>query len=273
MQKVSMFIPCLADLFMPEIGEASFQLLRHLDLNPTYHKEQTCCGQPLFNSGYIKHAKKSAKHFIEVFRNDDAIVCPSGSCVHMVKHRYVELFGDESAWLNRAQEIASSIYELSQFVVDVLRIEGVGASFDGKAAYHVSCQTLRGLGVSQQARKLMGTVKGAELVDLTRAEACCGFGGKFANDYPEISEALVREKVTHYLESGADVLVVSEPGCLLNIGGYLSRNHPEKKVMHIANFLTQGIRNGDTLVGDTMRHGVPNKGIQIVSLRREHDEG
>ncbi|MBI5116451.1 (Fe-S)-binding protein [Candidatus Poribacteria bacterium] len=244
MRKVSLFIPCLADLFMPEIGEASFQLLRHLGQNPIYHKEQTCCGQPLFNSGYVKQAKKAAKHFIGVFGDDDAVVCPSGSCVLMVKRHYPELLGDEPAWRHRAEELSSRIYELSQFVVDVLGLEDIGASFDGKAAYHVSCQMLRGLGLSRHAQKLLNAVRGTKLVDLARAEACCGFGGKFAGDYPDISEALVREKAAHYIESGADVLVISEPGCLLNIGGYLSRNHPGKKAMHIADFLVKGIQNG-----------------------------
>jgi L-lactate dehydrogenase complex protein LldE len=129
-------------------------------------------------------------------------------------------------------------------VVDILGVEDIGASFNGKAAYHVSCQMLRGLGVSRHSQKLLNAVRGTELVGLARAEACCGFGGKFAGDYPEISEALVREKADYYIESGADVLVISEPGCLLNIGGYLSRNHPGKKAMHIANFLADGLKDG-----------------------------
>jgi L-lactate dehydrogenase complex protein LldE len=242
MSSISLFIPCLVDLFLPEVGEASFLLLRHLGLSPVYNEEQTCCGQPAITGGYRKQAKEAAKHFIRVFGEDEAVVCPSGSCVHTVKYRYPELLEDEAEWLRRAEELAARVYELTQYVVDIARIEDVGAVFDGKVAYHESCQLSRGLGVSEQPKKLLRAVKGAELVPLNRAEVCCGFGGEFSNDYPEISEAMVSEKTQNYIASGADVLVAGDPGCLLNIGGYLSRHHPEKKVMHIASFLADGVR-------------------------------
>ena len=238
MSIVSVFVPCMADLFLPEIGEATFLLLRRLGLDPVYHKEQTCCGQPLFNAGHRKQAKEAAKHFIEVFGDDDVVVCPSGSCVHMVKHSYADLLAEEGQWAARAEGLAPRVFELSQYIVDELSIEDVGAAFEGKVTYHESCRLLRGLGVSEQPRKLLRSAKGAELVEMDNAKMCCGFGGEFANDYPEISEAMVEEKAASYLASGADVLVACEPGCLLNIGGYLSRNHPEKKVMHLATFLT-----------------------------------
>lgn len=237
MSVVSVFVPCMADLFLPEVGEATFLLLRRLGLDPVYHKEQTCCGQPVFNAGYTKRAKEAAKHFIEVFGEDDAVVCPSGSCVHMVKHCYPDLLGDEGQWASRAQGLAPRVFELSQYIVDEMGVEDVGAVFEGKVTYHESCRLLRGLGVSEQPKKLLRAAKGAEFVELDNAKKCCGFGGEFANDYPEISTAMVEEKAADYLASGADVLVACEPGCLLNIGGYLSRNHPEKKVMHLATFL------------------------------------
>jgi len=243
MTEVSVFIPCLADLFLPEIGEACLKLLRRLDIDPIYHKEQTCCGQPMLNAGYIKQAKRAAKHFIEVFEDDDVVVCPSGSCIHTVKHRYPDLLQDEPEWLDRAEKLASRVFELTQYIVDGLGVEDVGGSFEGKVAYHESCQLLRGLGVSEQPKKLIGGVKGAELEPLNRAEACCGFGGEFASNYSEISEAMVSDKVENYIASGADVLLACEPGCLLNIGGYLSRNYPEKKVMHIACFLAEAIQD------------------------------
>ncbi|RJP73509.1 MAG: (Fe-S)-binding protein [Candidatus Abyssobacteria bacterium SURF_17] len=245
MSRVSVFIPCLVDLFLPEVGEAAFLLLRHIGLQPLYHKEQTCCGQPAINSGYVKQAKKAAKHFIEVFENDDTIVSPSGSCVHTVRHRYPELLQDEPSWLSRAEQLASRTYELSQYLVDILGMENVGAVSESRVAYHPSCQLLRGLGISDQPRKLIRAVKGTELVPMERETACCGFGGEFANDYPEISEAMVKQKVKHYIASGADILVTCDPGCLLNIGGYLSRHHPEKKIVHLATFLANALRNGE----------------------------
>jgi L-lactate dehydrogenase complex protein LldE len=227
----------MADLFLPEIGEATILLLRRLGLDPVYHKEQTCCGQPLFNAGYRKRAKQAAKHFIEVFGDDDVVVCPSGSCVHMVKHSYPKLLAEEAQWDARARRLAPRVFELSQYIVDELGIEDVGATFEGKVTYHESCRLLRGLGVSEQPRKLLRSARGAEFVEMDNAKMCCGFGGEFANDYPEISGAMVEEKAASYLASGADVLVACEPGCLLNIGGYLSRHHPEKKVVHLATFL------------------------------------
>jgi L-lactate dehydrogenase complex protein LldE len=237
MKEVSLFIPCTVDLFLPQVGEAVVHLLRRVGLNPTYHEEQTCCGQPAMNAGYRKEARSAAKHFIRVFERDEVVVSPSGSCVCMVKAHYPELLEDEPDWRRRAEDLAKRVYEFTQFLVDILKVEDVGASFSGKVAYHESCHILRGLGVSEQPKKLIRKVKGTELVPLEAAENCCGFGGEFANDFPEISEGMVSLKVERYLATGADLLLLCEPGCLLNIGGYLSRNHPGQKVMHIASFL------------------------------------
>jgi len=243
MNNPSLFIPCTVDLFLPEIGEACLQVLRKLDLVPVYHPEQTCCGQPAIHAGYVKKAKASAKHFIEVFGGDEAVVCPSGSCVCTVKDRYPELLQDEPDWRSRAEELAPRVYEFSQYLVDVLQVEDVGGAYAGKVAYHESCRVLRGLGVSEQPKKLIRAVKGGELVPMQGAEVCCGFGGEFSTNYPEISEALVSEKAANYIASGADVLVACDPGCLLNIGGYLHRHHPDKPALHIASFLAEAIRD------------------------------
>ena len=245
MRKPSLFIPCLVDLFLPEVGEACLQVLRALDLAPVYHPEQTCCGQPAIHAGYVGKAKESAKHFIDLFGEDETVVCPSGSCVCTVKDRYPDLLQDEADWLRRAEALAPRVYEFSQYLVDVLRVEDVGGSYAGKVAYHESCRVLRGLGVSEQPKRLIRAVKGAELVPLQGAEICCGFGGEFSTNYPEISEALVSEKAANYIASGADVLVACDPGCLVNIGGYLHRHHPEKGAVHIATFLAEAMRDGN----------------------------
>jgi len=237
MKPVSLFIPCLVDLFLPQIGEATYHLLCRLGVRPVYHPAQTCCGQPAVNSGYIRQARKAAKHFIDVFGDDEVVVSPSGSCVCTVKYHYPELLCDEADWLRRAEELAFRTYELSQYIVDVLGVEDCGASFSGKVTYHESCHILRGLGVSAQPKKLIAGVKGAKLVSLPEADTCCGFGGEFAHSFPDISEALVQEKSENYLASGADLLLIGEPGCLLNISGYLSRHYPGRKVMHLAEFL------------------------------------
>lgn len=238
MKSVSLFIPCMVDLFLPHIGESTYKLLKRLGTDPFYHEAQTCCGQPVFNAGRADEASRIARRFIEIFENDEMIVCPSGACVLMVKRHYPELFADQSGWLKRATSLAARVFELSQFIVDILGIEDVGASFKGKVAYHESCQVSRGLGIIMQPKKLIKATSGAELVQLQNASVCCGFGGHFSVNYPEISEALVKEKAEHFIASRADVLVLSEPGCYLNINGYLSRHYPDKKAMHIASFLT-----------------------------------
>jgi len=158
---VSLFIPCTVDLLMPEIGMATCRLLERLGRRPIYHDGQTCCGQPLFNAGYRDEARRVARHFIEVFGDDETIVSPSGSCVSMVKHRYPELLADEPPWHGRAIELAGRIYELSQYIVDVLGITDVGAAFDGTVTYHESCHILRSLGVSEQPKRLISSVRGA----------------------------------------------------------------------------------------------------------------
>lgn len=240
--KVSLFIPCTVDLMMPEIGVAVYKLLSRLGIEPVYHANQTCCGQPLFNAGYREQAKRAAKHFIEVFGEDDMIVSPSGSCVSMVKHHYPELLSEETSWHNRACELSFRMVEFSQFVVDILRVTGLGASFSGKVTYHESCHIFRALGISCQPRKLIAAVKGIQLVEMQNATACCGFGGEFSVGFPEISEAIVKDKTENFINTGADLLVLNEPGCLLNINGYLHRNHPQKRAIHLASFLYENSR-------------------------------
>ena len=237
MSKVSMFIPCTVDVMLPKIGEDMYTLLKRLGHTPIYHEEQTCCGQPAINAGYQDKARKLAKHFISIFEHDEVVVSPSGSCVYTVKQHYPELLQDEPAWLTRAEKLAGRIYEMTQYLVDVLGVTDVGAAFDGKVTYHESCHILRGLGISEQPKKLIEKVKGCEYVPLNAAETCCGFGGEFSNNFPEISEAMVKDKVTNFINSQADVLLLCEPGCLLNINGYVHRHCPEKSVMHIASFL------------------------------------
>jgi L-lactate dehydrogenase complex protein LldE len=240
MNRLSLFIPCLMDVIFPETAENALSLLRRLGCDPVYPEGQTCCGLMPFNAGHRKAAKRLARHFIEVFEQTEVVVCPSGSCVNMVRNRYPELFCDEPHWLRRAESISGKTFELSEYLVDVLGAEGVGAAYEGKVAYHESCNLVYGLGVTEQPKRLIRAVKGTELVPMDRADICCGFGGEFSHNYSQISEAMVADKVDAYIESGADLLVTGEPGCLLNIGGYLSRHHPHKRAVHLADFLMSG---------------------------------
>ncbi len=245
MNKTALFIPCSVNLLLPWIGEAVDRVLKRLDVVSVYPDRQTCCGQMVYNKGFFNEARSFATHFLDVFESFDAVVCPSGSCTAMVKHRYPSLFDDDPKMKQRALDMAGRVFEFSQYLVDVLGVTDTGASFSGKVAYHDSCHLSRDLGVSLQPRTLIRAAQGTELVVLNNGDQCCGFGGEFSVSYPDISTAMVSAKAQSYLDSGADLLVVGEPGCLLNIGTYLEKNHPGKQVLHIAEFLDcQGGENG-----------------------------
>lgn len=237
MSKVSLFIPCAVDTVAVAVGEATVRLLARLGFELQYHEEQTCCGQPTITAGHLDLAREAARRFIRIFEQDEVVVSPSGSCVSTIRHEYPRLFADEPEWQQRAQQLGQRVYELSEFLVDVAHIEDVNARFNGKLAYHKSCHVLRALGIDRQPQILLQNVQGAELVPMNLAHECCGFGGQFAIKYPYISEAIVGDKIKNFLASEADVLVLSDPGCLLNISGFLHRHHPERQVRHLAEVL------------------------------------
>jgi L-lactate dehydrogenase complex protein LldE len=213
------------------------EILRKQGVTLDCPTDQTCCGQPAFNSGYRREARTAARHFIQVFENAEIIVCPSGSCVNMVRHHYPQLFQAEPRWLQRAQALAVRTYEFSEYLVDVLGVENVGARYRGRVTYHDSCHLLRGIGVKEQPRALLRQVEGAEFIEMERSDQCCGFGGAFSVKYADISTAMVIEKVKFIVESGADTVVGCDMGCLMNIQGMLSRMGSAVKVMHIAQIL------------------------------------
>ena len=234
---VTLFIQCLVDTIYPEVAEAMVKVFDKLGISLTCPTDQTCCGQPAFNAGYRRQARVAAKHFLELFEDSEIIVCPSGSCVKMVRHHYTELFQDDPQWLCRAQRLAGRIYEFSEYLVDVLGVEDVGARFDGRVTYHDSCHLLRGIGVAQQPRKLLNRVAGADFIEMRDSDHCCGFGGAFSIKYADISNAMVTDKVKNIIDTGADTVVGCDMGCLMNIQGKLNRMGSPIKVMHIAQIL------------------------------------
>jgi len=242
MGEVSLFIPCSVDLLLADLGQATVEVLRRAGVVPFYRPEQTCCGHPAITAGHVDLAVDLAKRFVVIFEKDEFIVCPAGSCVYTVKKLYPKVLQSEPAWQKRAEAVASRVYELSEYLVDVLGIEDLGAEYQGKVAYHESCSLLRHLGIDQQPKRLISNIRGVELVALNEADVCCGFGGEFSIKYPELSGAILGDKVRNFINSGADVLLLSDPGCLLNIAGYVNRNHPEKRVMHLAAFLASNLR-------------------------------
>ena len=236
-QTVTLFIQCLVDTIYPEVAEAMVGVFRRLGISLTCPTDQTCCGQPAFNAGYRRQARFAAQHFIDVFQDAEVIVCPSGSCVNMVRHHYEELFKNNSQWLRRAQDLANRTYEFSEYLVDVLGVDELGARFESRVTYHDSCHLLRSIGVREQPRKLLHNVSGLDFIEMQDSDYCCGFGGSFSVKYSDISNAMVTDKVKNIMDTGADVVVGCDMGCLMNIQGKLSRMGSDIKVMHLAQIL------------------------------------
>jgi L-lactate dehydrogenase complex protein LldE len=229
-------ITCLADVLRPEVGQATVRLLRRLGHEVTFPESQTCCGQPFYNSGFTADARRQAKFTIEVFESADAVVIPSGSCAAMVKVEYPHLLEDEPTWHERALRLAEKTFELTDLLVNRLGVLDVGAKYAGRVAYHYACH-LRGLGMTDEVEKLIAHVDGATYVPIAQSDQCCGFGGSFAVRYGNISTAMVDNKVSCILATDADVVVSTDTGCLMNIGGRLHRLEKPIEVLHIAELL------------------------------------
>ncbi len=215
---------------------ATVKVLERAGCEVEFDERQTCCGQPAFNTGYRKEARKFAERFIEIFENADSIVSPSGSCTAMVKH-FHEVFPDDAAWRERAEKVAAKTHELGSFLVNVLGIDDVGASFAGKVTWHDACHGLRDLGIREEPRKLLRNVKGGEFVEMQNADVCCGFGGTFSVKYPEISAGILDNKIEMIDKSGADTVVACDASCLMQIEGRLSRLGSRVKTKHLAEIL------------------------------------
>ena len=236
--KVSLFVTCLVDQMWSSIGTSCVEVLRRAGCEVEFDERQTCCGQPAFNTGYRDEARQVAKRFIEVFEQSkaDAIVSPSGSCTAMV-HHYAELFADDPQWLARARAVAARSHEFSSFLVRVLKVEDVGASWQGKLTWHDACHGLRDLNLKSEPRRLIRNVRGAEFVEIENAETCCGFGGTFSVKYPEISVAILDQKIEAIERAGVDAVVSGDASCLMQIGGRLSRKKSDIRVLHLAELL------------------------------------
>ncbi|GAB7388770.1 (Fe-S)-binding protein [Bacillaceae bacterium] len=242
MMKVSLFITCLVDGLYPRVGEAMARLLARCGIRLHFPALQTCCGQPAFNSGYWQEARTVAKNLLDAFEDSDFVISPSGSCTGMIHHYYPKLFADDPLSLARVERLREKTYEFTQFLVGMLGITDIGAYFPHKVTYHPSCHGSRLLGVKEEPLALLRHVKGLELVPLPFAEDCCGFGGTFSVKMPDISGAMVAEKVAHVLETEAEVLVGLDMGCLMNISGHLRFRGQPVRVMHLAELLYEGVK-------------------------------
>jgi L-lactate dehydrogenase complex protein LldE len=235
---VQLFITCILDTLYPEVGEAVVRVLRRAGASVDFPGGQTCCGQPAFNAGLRSEARRIAEHTIRTFENTPGlVVIPSGSCAGMIRHSYLELFAHDPVWLPRAQALAERTYEFSEYLVDVLGVTDVGARLPGKLTYHSSCHLLRDLGVDRQPRLLLQAVRQAELVELPGTGECCGFGGVFSVEHPEISAAMLSRKIDNIEATGADWVVSCDGGCITNINGGLHRKAKLGRAVHIAQIL------------------------------------
>lgn len=234
--KVSLFITCVCDMFSPEVGKDTVELLEKVGCEVDFPTGQTCCGQPAYNSGYLESSKKGMIQIMKAFKHAEYIVGPSGSCVGMIK-AYPDIFKGDLKWEQLAIETANKAYEITQFLVEVIQVTDIKSNFTGRVTYHPSCHMTRILGVKDAPKILMNQIKGLELIELDNQEDCCGFGGTFAVKNSLISEEMVKEKSSHITATEADYLVGGDMGCLMNIGGRMSREGKAIKVVHITEIL------------------------------------
>ena len=239
---VQLFVTCLIDTLFPEIGEAVVSVLERAGARVHLPKGQTCCGQPAFNAGLRDESKKLAEHTLHIFdQTRGPIVVPSGSCAAMIRHGYLELFAEDNIWLPIARSVAERTFEFSEFLVDQLGGIDTGAYFRGRICYHASCHLLRDIGVDNQPRTLLQYVHGAEIVELKGSDECCGFGGVFSVEHPEISAAMLDRKLNNIKASNAQVVVACDAGCIANINGGLNRRGEIHRAHHIAEILDQRV--------------------------------
>lgn len=226
--RVGLFVTCLVDLIRPSVGFAAVKLIEASGCDVEVPVAQTCCGQPAYNSGDKATSADLARQTIAALEEYDYVVVPSGSCGGMLKSHYPRLLVDDAAWAKRAEAFAGKVHELVSFLVDVRGMTSVDAKFEGRVTYHDSCSGLRELGIKEQPRQLLTSIKGVELVEMADCEVCCGFGGTFSVKYPDISNSIVEKKTANAAAVTPDLLLAGDLGCLMNMAGKIARAHSER---------------------------------------------
>lgn len=235
--RVALFVTCLVDMFRPGIGFASVGLLTEAGCDVEVPEAQTCCGQPAYNSGDRRTTKRIAKQVIAAFEGYDHVVGPSGSCMGTIVKDYPTLFADEPDWAARAETLAAKSHEIVSFLRDVRGFTPTDLALAATATYHDSCSGLRGLGVRDQPRDMLGAVEGLEVIEMRDADVCCGFGGAFCVKYPDISNKMASDKTKNIAATGADMVLAGDLGCLMNIAGKLAREGSPVKARHVVEVL------------------------------------
>ena len=236
---VQLFIPCFVDQLYPETGFNMVKVLEKAGCTVSYNTNQTCCGQAAFNAGYWDDAKSVCSKFLKDFSGTEYIVGPSASCVGFVRNYYGKLF-ENSSQHHAVQDMNKRIFEFSEFLVDVLKVDQFGAELSGKATYHDSCAALRECKIKEGPRKLLANVKGLTLTEMNDVETCCGFGGTFAIKFDSISTGMGEQKVENALATGAEYLISTDLSCLMHLQGYIKQKELHLKTMHLADVLASG---------------------------------
>ena len=248
----SLFATCLTDLFDPQAAISVVRVLRRLGVDVDFPADQTCCGQPAYNNGFFDEARTVAKRFIEVFEPSDLVVTPSSSCCGMVREHYVHLFADDPPWADRARAVAAKTFEFTELLCDRFwdTLSDWPLRFDGSVTYHYSCH-MRLLGLTDTVERLLGLINGLDYRPLEKKEQCCGFGGAFAVRVPEVSGAMVSDKVACILATEADTVICTDAGCAMNIAGKLHRDGHAVQMRHIAEILDHAMTPGRQRKGAT----------------------
>ena len=236
---VQLFIPCFVDQLYPDTAFNMIKVLEKAGCTVTYNTNQTCCGQPAFNAGFWDEAKAVCSKFLKDFQGSDYIVAPSASCIGFVRNYYNRLF-ENSSLHHEAADIGKRAVEFSEFMINILKVENVGAVLNGKATYHDSCAGLRECKIKTEPRKLLAGVKGLEITEMKDVETCCGFGGTFAVKFEAISIAMGEQKVEHALATGAQYLISTDHSCLMHLQGYIKQKGYNLQTMHLADVLANG---------------------------------
>lgn len=237
--KVQLFIPCFIDQLYPQTAFNMVKVLEKACCDVEYNTNQTCCGQPAFNAGFWEDSKKVAAKFLKDFEGTEYIVAPSASCVGFVRNYYNTLF-ENSSLHNSVKDISKRIFEFTEFLTKIIKIENYGAVLNAKATYHDSCAALRECQIKEGPRKLLSKVKGLELIEMEDTSTCCGFGGSFAVKFEAISIAMADQKVTHALDTNAEYIISTDLSCLMHLEGYINKKELPIKTMHIADVLASG---------------------------------
>jgi len=235
--RVSLFVTCIVDQVFPQVGIAMTEVLERLGYAVDFPEAQTCCGQPAFNSGYPEEARTVARHFLNVFRDAEHIIVPSGSCTSMIAHHFEDIFAADASALEETHRIAPRVREFSQFLLDVAQVDDVGARFDGVVTYHDSCHALRELRIKDGPRSLLSKVRGLTLREMDAAEQCCGFGGTFSVKFPEVSGGMARTKLDSIAKTDARTIVSIDSSCLMQLQGVIQRAGLNLRTMHLAEVL------------------------------------